>query len=119
MSYKTIVELIDLVAAEQGPERKMALLEELRKVLNEEKEMLQANLRNFFPRFGLPDQSQADWLKEETNAQSLRERAEGLKMKASDLLLEADALMMRAERVGGTDQENSSAKPDKAFGHTA
>jgi hypothetical protein len=34
----------------------MALLEELRTLLNEEKEMLQANLRNFFPRVALPNQ---------------------------------------------------------------
>jgi hypothetical protein len=119
MSYSTIVELTVLAAAEQRTERKMALLEELRKLLNAEKEMLQANLRNFFPRVALSDQSQADCSNEEANTHRLREHAKDLKMKAFDLLWQADALVTRAERVDRASQANGPAKPEKAFGQAA
>ena len=119
MSYMTIVELSDLVAAEQEPERKMALLEELRKLLNEEKEMLQANLQNFFPRVDLSHQSHGNESNEEAKAHTFREHAEALKMKALDLLQEASTLMMRADRADQSNQANDPVKTGKAKGHAA
>ena len=119
MSYMTIVELSDLVAAEQEPERKMALLEELRKLLNEEKEMLQANLQNFFPRVDLSHQSHGDESNEKAKAHTFREHAEALKMKALDLLQEAGTLMMRADRADQSNQANDPVKSGKAKGHAA
>jgi hypothetical protein len=119
MSYSTIVELIDLVTSEQVHEKKMALLEELRKLLNEEKEMLHANLRSFFPHAGPSDESRGDSSKEEADPHCLRKHAEELKTRAVDLIREADALMVRAEKVERTNQVNGLANGDKALGQAA
>ena len=119
MSYRTIVELIDLVTSEQEHEKKVALLEELRRLLNEEKEMLHANLRSFFPFADPSDESEGDSSKEEADPHCLRKHAEALKTQAVDLIREADALMVRAQKVERTNQGNSSAKGDKALGQAA
>jgi len=117
MSYRAILELTDRINAESSPEQKIALLEELRKMLNEEKEMLHANLANFFPCAWASGQLLASASHEETplapNANSLRQDAEALRMKASNYMQEADALAIKAASLEEVTPVNGGAKPDK------
>jgi len=121
MSFRTIIELTEHVCREQKDERKLQLLEELRKILNEESEMLRANIETFFPHAGKLDPLHGDRSKGEApmpDPQSLRKRAEELRTKAINLIREADALALRAENL-----EKATVKPqnkaDKARGRAA
>src|SRR5262249_2158999 len=109
MSLRTIIELIERVCREAKHERKLQLLEELRKTLNEESDMLRANIETFFPHAGKPDPPQGDRSNGEApmpDPQSLRTRAEELRTKAINLIREADALALRAENL-----EKAAVKP--------
>jgi hypothetical protein len=101
MSFRTIIELTEHVCRESKDETKLQLLEELRKILNEEGDMLRANIETFFPHAG-KDPLQGDRSNGEEpmpDPQSLRKRAEELRMKAMNLIREADALALRAENL--------------------
>ena len=109
MSFRTIIELTERVFREEQDERKLQLLEELRKVLNEESDMLRANIETFFPHAGKLDPLQGDRSDGEApmpDPQSLRTRAEELRTKAINLIREADALALRAEHL-----EKAKVKP--------
>src|SRR5262249_13954371 len=96
MSYRTIVELTERISAESSPEQKVALLEQLRILLNEEKKMIHANLATFFPRVELSFRLQTAVV---SDVNSLRRRADELRIKAANLVLEADALTVIAENL--------------------
>ena len=109
MSYRTIVELTDRISAEGSTEQKIALLEQLRILLNEDKEMIHANLATFFPRvessFRLHTAVVSD-------VNSLRRRADELRIKAANLVLEADALTVIAENLQNGTAVKYGAKRD-------
>jgi len=101
MSFRTIIELTESVCREARDERKLQLLEELRKILNEESAMLRANIETFFPHAG-NDPLHGDRSNGEApmpDPQSLRTRAEELRVKAMNLIREAEALALRAESL--------------------
>ena len=121
MSFRTILELTEHVCREPKDERKLQLLEELRKILNEESEMLCASIETFFPHAGNLEPPHGDRSNGDTpmpDPQSLRTRAEELRTKAINLIREADALALRAENL-----EQATVKPqdkvDKARGQAA
>src|SRR5215472_8746441 len=109
MSYRTIVELTERISAESSPEQKVALLEQLRILLNEEKEMIQANLATFFPRLGSSFRLHTAVV---SDVNSLRTRADELRIKAANLVLEADALAVIAESLQNGTAVKRGAKRD-------
>ena len=118
MSYRTIVELTDRISAEGSTEQKIALLEQLRVLLNEEKEMIHANLATFFPRVGSSFRMHTAVV---SDVNSLRRRADELRIKAADLVLEADALTAIADGLqigaavrGGAKRDNQGAQATNA-----
>jgi hypothetical protein len=117
MSYLSILELTARISAESSPEQKIALLEELRRQLNEEQKMLHANLETFFPCARLSDQFPANPPQAETpllpDPMTLRKHAEALRMKAVNFIQEADMLAMRAESLEKAAPMNVGAKTEK------
>jgi len=102
MSFGTIVKLTERICGELKDERKLQLLEELRTILNEESDMLRANIEALFPHAGKLDPLHGDRSNGEapiSDPLSLRTRAEELKMRAINLIREADALALRAEHL--------------------
>ena len=97
-----IIELADRVSKETQDERKLILLEELRKLLNEEKELLHANIETLLPHAGMLDQLREDRSSGAMpipDPNGLRKQAEGLRMKALNLIQEAEALALQAENL--------------------
>jgi GTP-sensing pleiotropic transcriptional regulator CodY len=111
MSYRTIVELTARISAESCPEQKVALLEQLRILLNEDKEMIHANLATFFPGVGSSFRMHTAVV---SDVNSLRRRADELRIKAASLVLEADALTVIAENLQSGTAVKDGAKRDNA-----
>ena len=123
MSYRTILELTDRISAESSPEQKIALLEELRRLLNDEKEMLHANLETFFPCAWLSGQFMASPSQGDAplvaDAHVLRQRAEALRTRAINFIQEADALALRADHLEKSAPVKGGAKPSQATAQAA